>query len=339
MADSNTKEFIQYMNLEKVKSIDMPRYELHSSLRTYIKEFELQANFVGIENMDICTVQLGKFMPPVIKNWLPTLPSTIRQNWATVTEQLLLQFGRPADEEYREFKANLKRCQQSKQESIKLHSAEWQHLLSLLPINHISDTHQISLFTQSLYDRGLRATLTAYVELAKVTTVHEVITKAIDFEHKARLNDTLDDHAQFTGPHTQYTRDDPMEVDYVNRSLSYKDRSTKRPFQKSKQSFNSKPHPRFPPDPVLRLYNKQGQPVCGHCFGKHRNYECPIQASSVHHTDTIEEPAEEPGLVDLETPVPLNHIRATPTHGTHTNQQYSFNTMHAIRSNQQDTVV
>ncbi|KAK4520564.1 uncharacterized protein ATC70_006441 [Mucor velutinosus] len=324
MADSNTKEFIQYMNLEKVKSIDMPRYELHSSLRTYIKEFELQANFVGIENMDICTVQLGRFMPPVIKNWLPTLPSSVRQNWANVTEQMLLQFGRPADEEYREFKSNLKRCQQPKQESIKLHSAKWKHLLSLLPDNHISDAHQISLFTQSLHDRGLRATLTAYVELAKVTTVQEVITKAIDFEHKARLNDNTDEQAHFSGSHTQSTMDDPMEVDYVNSSNSYKDKSTKRPFRNSKKSFNSKPRSRFPPDPVPRLYNKQGHPVCGHCFGEHRNYECPTQASSVHQTDTIEHPEDDSGLMELGSPVPLNHIRATSMHAIRTTQHDSF---------------
>ncbi|KAI8646187.1 hypothetical protein BD408DRAFT_337351, partial [Parasitella parasitica] len=107
MTHSNA-DFMKYLNFEKVKLIDMPIYDLSDSLRIYLKEFELLASFVGIEDMDICTVQLGKHMSPIIKNWLPTQTADIRKTWVTLKEQLLLQFGKPAEVEYREFTKNLR---------------------------------------------------------------------------------------------------------------------------------------------------------------------------------------------------------------------------------------
>ncbi|GAN05320.1 conserved hypothetical protein, partial [Mucor ambiguus] len=227
-----SSDFVKYLTLEKVKSIDMPIYDYSNSLRVWLKEFELQATFVGILDLDACTVQLGKFMPTTIKNWLPTQAPDIRQSWKLLTEQLLLQFGKPADEEFREFKQQLRNCKQLPDASIRIHSAQWLHLLNFLPKNHLSDDRKIAQFTQSLHDRSLRSTLVAFVEIKEIKSVEEVIAKAIDIESKAKLLSIDDNFSSGQAEVKAHVPDDPMEVDYVN-----KQKQSSKKFYRQKRNF------------------------------------------------------------------------------------------------------
>lgn len=151
---------MKYINFQKVKSIDMPAYNFKQSLRVYMKKFELQAAFLGIEDMNTCTIPLDQFVPPVIKDWLPTQPIAIRQRWDTFKEQLLLQFGKPVEEEYREFKTQLRKCQKGKNESMKLHGAKW-HVREANLTTHIFKCQfgmaQINFLGFLVFDQGIQA--------------------------------------------------------------------------------------------------------------------------------------------------------------------------------------
>ncbi|KAI7890201.1 uncharacterized protein EV154DRAFT_399439, partial [Mucor mucedo] len=95
--------------------------------------------------------------------------------------------GRPEEEENRELLTKLRKCKQQKGESVKLYSAHWKHLLSLLPANHLEECQQILLFTQGILNDGLRTYLITYSDVKELDTMKAVIEKAINLETKARL--------------------------------------------------------------------------------------------------------------------------------------------------------
>ncbi|CEP08477.1 hypothetical protein, partial, partial [Parasitella parasitica] len=215
----------------------------------------------------------------------------------------------------------------NKNESIRLHSAKWQHLLSFIPSNQITDDQKINLFTQSLSDKGLRSTLITYIDIKEVNKVEDVITKAIEIENKARLID-YKDTVQHTIQAKSAVPDDPMEVDYYEKS---KYNHTKKPF-KGKQKlyshkkgdkkekshkFNHKQHNKKNEknDNVPRGYDKQGNPLCGHCGGRHYNFKC--DQNNISTIDTKDDNDH------VELTSSINTIDAKPVHAVNTINSYT----------------
>ncbi|KAI8888106.1 hypothetical protein K501DRAFT_173968, partial [Backusella circina FSU 941] len=101
--------FSRFVLIENLKQLQMRTYDIKKdSLRMWLKEFEQQAAFIGIENMDNCIPQFGRFMPTIIRNYLPTIPYATRSNWSTFTAKILSQFGIPEDEENRHIVTQLR---------------------------------------------------------------------------------------------------------------------------------------------------------------------------------------------------------------------------------------
>ena len=91
LAFESKNEFTQYVKQQKLKNLDIPKYQINNSLRVYFFEFEQQAKYLGITDMDLCTVTLCKFLPDNMRNWIIHLPNAIKSKWTTLTQQNLLQ--------------------------------------------------------------------------------------------------------------------------------------------------------------------------------------------------------------------------------------------------------
>ncbi|KAG0752995.1 hypothetical protein G6F22_016922 [Rhizopus arrhizus] len=118
-----TTEFSQYLAHEKAKTIPVNNYDLNNSLRVWFLEFEQQALVHGIDDLNICSFHLTKYMPLVIQRWIPTLPVTVRKKFSLLKEALLNRFGMDAEDENRLLLKQLKQCKQLPRESIRLHAA------------------------------------------------------------------------------------------------------------------------------------------------------------------------------------------------------------------------
>ncbi|KAG1040660.1 hypothetical protein G6F43_012245 [Rhizopus delemar] len=124
-------EFSQYLAHEKAKTIPIEPYQLGNSLRVWIIQFEQQATVHGIEDFNIVATQLSRYLPVVIQQWIPILPVNVRTNYSLLREALLNRFAMAEEEENRILLRQLKQCKKDPKESIRLHAARWEHLLSL----------------------------------------------------------------------------------------------------------------------------------------------------------------------------------------------------------------
>lgn len=126
----------------------------------------------------------------------------------------MLHFDKPEEKENRELLNALRSCKQQPIEPTRLFNAKWQHLLSLLPKDHLTDEQQVVLYTKALYNQGVRTTLVTYMELSNITKVSKLIKKALQIGDKARLN-TINNNDNSTGSNTTSEIEDPMEIDYI----------------------------------------------------------------------------------------------------------------------------
>ncbi|KAG1136977.1 hypothetical protein G6F38_011651 [Rhizopus arrhizus] len=276
MTTDTSTEFSQYLIHEKAKSVPANNYQLDQSLRVWFIEFEQQAAAHGISNLNSCAVHLSKYMPLLIQRWIPTLPPTVRSDYELLKESLLARFAMDIEEENRLLLKQLRS-----------------------------------------YQRDTRLTLTSLVTALNINRLSEVIRQAIDLEVRAKLLDApelADDNNVAT----------PMEIDYVGK---YHSKRHNNKFNKQQQSHyknnnnlqrNNQQHkfngntnnPKQQGTQVPRLYNKQGDPVCGYCFKLHRTIDCnqyqkgrnkhSSERHSIHTTEVIN---VEQHQVDLEEPI------------------------------------
>ncbi|ORE12203.1 hypothetical protein BCV71DRAFT_150410, partial [Rhizopus microsporus] len=59
-------EFSQYVLMEKLNNLSLSTYDTNQSLRLWLKDFENQAAYVGITNLDVCVSRIGKFLLPIV---------------------------------------------------------------------------------------------------------------------------------------------------------------------------------------------------------------------------------------------------------------------------------
>lgn len=143
-----SSEFSQYLINERAKTIPVNPYQLDQSLRVWFAEYEQQALVHGITNLDTCAIHLSKHMPTVIQRWIPTLVPTVRSDFELLKESLLARFAMDVEDENRLLLSQLKKCKKLPKESIRLHAAKWEHLLSLISEKYSENT-KISLFIHS----------------------------------------------------------------------------------------------------------------------------------------------------------------------------------------------
>lgn len=134
--------------------------------------------------MDQCCIHVARFMPAVVCTFITSINPTVKRSWTSLQEELLLNFGKP-EEENRALLHKIRRCKQRKEESVKLYSAHWKHLVSLLPKKYLTAGQQIQLFNQGILNDGLRKSLIRYSEFKDRDTIEAVIKKAIDLETEA----------------------------------------------------------------------------------------------------------------------------------------------------------
>lgn len=320
MTTDSSTEFSQYLIHEKAKSVPANNYQLDHSLRVWFIEFEQQAAAHGISNLNSCAVHLSKYMSLLIQRWIPTLPPTVRSDYELLKESLLARFAMDIEEENRLLLKQLRSCKKLPKESIRLHAAKWEHLLSLISERYSENT-KISYFIQSLDQRDTRLTLTSLVTALNINRLSEVIRQAIDLEVRAKLLDApelADDNNVAT----------PMEIDYVGKyhGKRHNNKFNKQRGQTQQPHYNNNYHPqrnnqhhkfngntnnpKQQGTQVPRLYNKQGDPVCGYCFKLHRTIDCnqyqkgrknhSSERHSIHTTEAIN---VEQHQVDLEEPI------------------------------------
>lgn len=114
--------------------------------------------------MKDCIPQFGRFMPTLIRNYLPSIPPATRSSWFLFTAKLLAQFGIPEDEENRHLVTQLRQCKQQRNETVQLFNARRHHIVSLLPDGHLKSYQFIQIYTQALRHEGLRTILIAFIE-------------------------------------------------------------------------------------------------------------------------------------------------------------------------------
>ncbi|KAG0739642.1 hypothetical protein G6F23_008820 [Rhizopus arrhizus] len=280
MTTDSSTEFSQYLIHEKAKSVPANNYQLDHSLRVWFIEFEQQAAAHGISNLNSCAVHLSKYMPLLIQRWIPTLPPTVRSDYELLKESLLARFAMDIEEENRLLLKQLRS-----------------------------------------YQRDTRLTLTSLVTALNINRLSEVIRQAIDLEVRAKLLDApelADDNNVAT----------PMEIDYVGKyhGKRHNNKFNKQRGQTQQPHYNNNYHPqrnnqhhkfngntnnpKQQGTQVPRLYNKQGDPVCGYCFKLHRTIDCnqyqkgrknhSSERHSIHTTEAIN---VEQHQVDLEEPI------------------------------------
>ncbi|CEP15288.1 hypothetical protein [Parasitella parasitica] len=243
-------DFMLYLIQERAKSVPIAPYELTSSIRIWLKQFEQQTKIHGITSMDNCTPHLTRYMPLIIQQWIPTLSPQVTSSWTLLTEALITRFGVAADEDNRILLKQLKACKQQPNESVRLNAAKWEHLLSLITTEY-TDKTKITYFIQSLNSRDTKLTLTSLVFSMKLDSVSQVINHAIVLEIQAKLLDEPETVTQ------QSAVSDPMDLDYMSsHSHQYK-----------KQAHNNT-QPK-----QLRAYDKHGNLICDLCRGKHRTVD------------------------------------------------------------------
>ncbi|KAI7871104.1 uncharacterized protein EV154DRAFT_431641, partial [Mucor mucedo] len=106
---TTSSDFARYVTLQTLSAISFPQYDLKHSLRFWIKDFKEEVQSAGITNMDHCCIHIARFMPTIIRTFITSIPPTIKNKWSTLTEELLLHFGRPEEEENRELLTKLRK--------------------------------------------------------------------------------------------------------------------------------------------------------------------------------------------------------------------------------------
>ncbi|KAG1037607.1 hypothetical protein G6F43_012826 [Rhizopus delemar] len=303
------------MNVHFISCVDttpVTVYNLDNSLHVWFIEFEQQAIAHGIDNLNTCSLYMTKYMPLIIQRWIPTLPIAVRADFHLLKEALLGRFAMDADDENRLLLKQLKQCIKQPKEFIRLHAAKWEHLLSLITDKYSEQT-KISFFIQSLDQRDTRLTLTSLVASMNLSHLSQVIDQAINLEVRAKLLDS---------PEIIDTKADiiPMEIGHVSRASHNKGYNNKK---KQYHNYNKGPpqhyqanHQHKPQQSKVapRLYDRHGNPVCGHCFELHRTIDCRQHQSSkrpsfsnnnrrynVHSVDANH--VEQDGSVNLDAPI------------------------------------
>lgn len=275
----------------------MAEYKLGDSMRVWLIEFRQQAEFAGVENMNECIRIIGRFMPTVIRNWITTVPIEVKQSWLLFAEALNHQFGKNSLEESREIKGQLKKLKQAKNETIKLHSAKWKHLRSLLQDNEIDETSQKIFYIQSLYHDSVRNLLadSTTVDIDAIILLSIQITDNAGLELGVKLMPADPILATNSGVNSG---PEPMEIDHIGKG---KQRGN------SNWKFSKKYINKQNKFDVPRLYDKQGRPVCGHCQELHRNIDCKKKKEQQVNSVEVER-----NSVNLDTPTirSVNHIEA-----------------------------
>lgn len=255
---------------------------------------------------------IGRFMPTIIRSWITTVPVTVKKSWPLFTEALNNQFGKNSLEESREIKSRLKKLKQAKHETIKLHSAKWKHLLSLLNANEIDNQSQKILYIQSLFQDSVRTLLANNPSLDIYTLIHQSI---IITEH-AGLESCIQSASQETSKGKQIdTNNDvqPMEIDYFGRfKHRIHSKWKKMPHASYNKQHNIKPQQQGPP----RLYDKQGRAICGYCKKLHRTIDCNQYSKTSQHRNVNN--VEVNNSVDITNPtvytVDVIHASSTINH-------------------------
>ncbi|SAM07710.1 hypothetical protein, partial, partial [Absidia glauca] len=253
-----------YMRYERAKSVTSPKYQLEHSLRIWFMDYERQAGVQGVLNLDDCPEHVSKSMPPVIQNWIPTLPVETRTLWSSFKDSLLRRFGKPAFDENKTLYKALIDLKQHPNQPISIHAANWEHQLSLLA-ETLDANQQAIIFVQSLAQRDFRMALLNWVDDKTPESVDLVIQKTMHMETQAQIMRDLQLASSAPASTAPY---DPnaMEVDYVN---SKQLPSTQKPPKSS--------HPNKQPSSDSQLkyaYDKNGNPICDHCRQKHRTKDC-----------------------------------------------------------------
>ncbi|CEP17044.1 hypothetical protein [Parasitella parasitica] len=220
----------------------MTTYELTTSIRIWLKQYEQQARIYGIISMDNCATHLTRYMPLVIQQWIPTLDPSIVSSWSLLKEALITRFGIP-EEDNRLLLKEIKACKPQANESVQPHAAKWEHLLSLITTEYTEKT-KITYFIQSLNHRDTKLTLTSLVFLMmSIDSLSQVINHATELEVQAKL---LDEPETVT---LQNSGSDPMDLDYMPSQQQY---------NKKLAYNNSQPK-------QLRVYDKHGNAICDVC--------------------------------------------------------------------------
>lgn len=169
-------------------------------------------------DMDICAPHLTRYMPLVIQQWIPTLAGTIIVKWSILTEALLGRFGLPEEEDSKRLLQQLKNRKKQPNESVRLHAAKWEYLLSLISYTYTQYT-QITYFIQSLDQRDTKVTLTPLVAALKIINVTEVISQAINLEVCPKLLEEPETiRTPSSGDHRRPGDPTPMDLDYLARA-------------------------------------------------------------------------------------------------------------------------
>ncbi|KAI8876109.1 hypothetical protein K501DRAFT_279714 [Backusella circina FSU 941] len=240
--NTTTSDFTEYLLHERAKSIPVAPYDLQQSLRIWLKNFEQQAALHGISNFNTYCMHIGRYLPPIIQQWIPTQPPEIVTRWSLLTESFLVRFGLPEEEDNRRLLRDLRKCKKSPNESVKLHAAKWEHKLSLI-FEKYTEKIKMSYFIESLDQRDTRLTLTALVAALQLDSIAQVINQAITLEYDAKLLDSPERRGNYHKGHK-------TTGDYRNNKKTQ-----------------------------LRAYDKYGNPICDYCHAKNRTMDCKESSS------------------------------------------------------------
>ncbi|KAG1436450.1 hypothetical protein G6F57_020659 [Rhizopus arrhizus] len=83
VSSSNMSDFAQYLLQERAKSIPVAPYELHQSLRIWLKNFTQQATVHGITDMNLCAPYLPRYMPLELQEATKRICSSTRSKMGT----------------------------------------------------------------------------------------------------------------------------------------------------------------------------------------------------------------------------------------------------------------
>lgn len=298
MADRTTDQHVisKHLQRQALKDIVMPPFKIGESLRIWLIEFQQQAEYADVVDMNECCRITGRVMPKQIQNWIATVPVNIKRSWPLFTQALTLQFGRSIEAETLDIKNRLKELQQRKNETIQLHSAKWQHLVSLLPSDTFDEATKCLMYIRSLQDNGLRSLLAS----SPSAQLSDLITRSIEITNRSGAEMEIHINSAITTPTTNDNVNSdvqPMDIDFVGKRHRKNNK-----YHKNRQPSQYKPaqHTRNnnksgPP----RLYDRNGNPVCGYCEQSHRNIDCEKHnKKEVNACDTT----NSTDLVDLERP-------------------------------------
>ncbi|KAG1133424.1 hypothetical protein G6F37_013294 [Rhizopus arrhizus] len=184
----NASDFHIYMLNERARTVPSPNYEHPQSIRIWLIDYEHQAKLHGVSNLDLCARYVATYMPLNIKNWLSRRPPPILAKWNLMKEDLISRFGVSEEVDNKRRLKDLKKCRKDPKQSIRLHATDFEYLLSLITENYTEDT-KITMFIQSLDKAETRLSLIALQAALGLTTLDQIIAKAIEVEDRARLQD------------------------------------------------------------------------------------------------------------------------------------------------------